>query len=184
MIPKVGSLLIAPPSMQDKRFEKTVLLLSRFDNTGSFAICLNRPTNFNISAIGKELGLDKELPFTMHWGGPITTGSVWMVHTTDWENEQTVKINDNWNLTSSEGMFHSMADGDVPKEFRIMYGYCSWAPSQLEMELAGQHPFSKKSSWLVMNNPDPEWVFDVPINELWEASVFKAGEQIVDTWIA
>jgi len=178
-----GSLLIAPPSMMDGRFGKTVLLLTHHNKDGSYAICLNRPTNRTLVDIGRELKLDTSLPFTMHWGGPVQQGSIWMVHTPDWSIEETMTVTDEYMITSNEKMFHHLADGDVPREFRVAFGFSSWAPGQLDMEMNGIPPFKKQSSWLVLNNPDPEWLWSLPIDDLWEAAVFKAGEEAVNAWL-
>jgi len=182
MKPGPGSLLIAPPSMQDTRFAKTVLFVTHNNSAGTFALCLNRPTKHSAKSLSKELELDIELPFQMHWGGPVNPGSIWMVHDNTWHNNYTMFVNDKWNVTSHESMFYHMADGDAPRNFRLCYGFCSWMPGQLQMELAGESPFSKKSSWLIAENIDPEWVFENPVNELWDDATNLAADQAIDNW--
>ena len=107
-----------------------------------------------------------------------------MLHSKEWENEHTMYVNEDWRVTSNESMFHCLADGDAPRWFRVCYGLCQWGPGQLDMELNGQPPFVKNSSWLVANDTTPEQLFSEDPNELWEYSVKAAGRQSVDTWLA
>ena len=183
MKPGPGSLLIAPPTMKDGRFAKSVLLITNHSSAGTHALCLNKPTRHTLKGVAEEIGLDKELPFQIYWGGPVHNGSIWMIHDTSWENDTTLYVNDKWKVTSNEEMFFNMADGDCPRDFRIMSGFASWMPGQLEMELNGTPPFNKKSSWLVVDEVDPEWVFNTPIDELWDDALALAGNQAVSSWL-
>jgi len=62
-------------------------------------------------------------------------------------------------------------------------GFASWMPGQLEMELKGAPPFSKNSSWLTVEKVDPEWVFNTPIEELWNDAVALCGSEAVERWL-
>lgn len=179
---KPGSLLISPPSMLDERFSRTVLLLTQYNSTGSFALCLNRPTRHSINPYLKEIGINKELPFNIYWGGPVNPGSIWMIHSNEWGTEHTMTVNKDWKLTSNEAMFHHIADGDAPRQFKILSGFCSWGPAQLEMEMHGVPPFTKSSSWLIAHDPEPEWIFEKDDNNLWDDSIQLAGQKAVDAW--
>ena len=179
---KPGTLLIAPPSMQDSRFAKTVLLITHNNNSGTFAVCLNRPTKHSAKELSRELELDIELPFTIYWGGPVQQQTVWMVHDKHWQNDTTMYVNENWHVTSHESMFYNLADGDAPRNFRLCFGFCSWMPGQLDMEIEGQAPFNKKSSWLYLEDADPDWIFDTPIDELWEEATNSAANAAIENW--
>jgi putative AlgH/UPF0301 family transcriptional regulator len=107
-----------------------------------------------------------------------------MLHSSEWEIEGvTVPIDDQWSMTSNMGMFHHIADGDYPQQFRIMYGYCSWARDQLVGELEGKSPWKKEHSWLVAHNLGPEWLFEQPIEDLWTNATTLCSHQAVDSWL-
>ena len=183
MSPGTGSLLIAPPAMTDKRFAKTVMLITHNNSAGAFAVCLNRPTKHTAKKLSDELELDIELPFQMYWGGPVQQSSIWMVHDNSWHNDHSLFVNGQWNITSHESMFYHMADGDAPSDFRLAFGFCSWMPGQLDMELSGQAPFSKRSSWLYANDVDPQWVWDCPVDQLWDKSCELSASSAINTWL-
>jgi putative transcriptional regulator len=169
--------------MTDGRFSKTVLLVTHHNHTGTFALCLNRPTKHSSKALSQELKLDKELPFQMHWGGPVQPSSVWMIHDHTWENEHTLYVDKKWRITSNESMFYHMADGDAPRYFRLCYGFSSWAGGQLEMELSGSGPFTKSNSWLIVKKSDPEWIFETAIDELWDKATELSGQEAISNWL-
>ena len=181
-----GSLLVAPPGMVDSRFSRTSLLVTHHNQNSSWALCINRMTPHNLESLAKEISISNanNLRFPLYWGGPVQKGSVWMLHTPEWENEHTMYVNEQWRVTSNESMFHCLSDGDAPQWFRICYGLCQWGPGQLETELAGKPPFVKSSSWLVANDTTPEQLFNQDPHELWEYSVKTAGRQSVDAWLA
>jgi putative transcriptional regulator len=178
-----GDLLIAPPKMPDLRFRKTVLMMTHEHEVGTIALCVNRPSTHTLQDIAKDLDLEVNINFPLYWGGPVSHGTIWMLHTAEWQCEGTIDISDDWSMTSNEAMFHHLADGDCPREFRMMFGYCSWAPGQLEAEMRGIPPWTHQSSWLVAQNPGPEWLLEQPVELLWERSTELCGKQAVASWL-
>lgn len=178
-----GTLLISPPAMPDPKFSQTVLLLTQHGPQGAFALCLNRPTNQDVNKICVEMGITTQLPFKIYWGGPLHPGSIWMIHTTEWECDHTLHINDQWNITSHESMFHHLADGDAPKYFRLAYGFASWGPGQLDAEMRGSGRYVPGSSWLLLPDTKSEEIFEIPEMKLWSKATTMAASAAVDSWI-
>ncbi len=182
---RATDLLIAPPNMPDPRFRNSVLLLTHLHNKGAFALCVNRAMNFTLDEILQDSNVKIVNPpcLPVYWGGPMSVNSLWMLHSADWSCEGTTMISSAWALTSNEGMFHHIADGDVPRYFRIVMGYASWAPGQLEAELEGEGPWKKNNSWLVAQNLGPDWLLDQDPEELWSSVVTLSSHQAVDSWL-
>jgi putative transcriptional regulator len=183
ILPNTGNLLIAPPKMSDRRFNQSVILLTHHFNSGSFGVCMNKPTPYTLSDIATELELDSLPHFPLYWGGPVTQSSIWMLHCPDWSTTNTINVNDQWSLTSHQSMFHHIADGDAPRYFRFMHGYCSWAPGQLQAEVEGNPPWTSKSSWLVAEDPGAEWLLECPEENLWEHATDLCSSQAVKNWL-
>lgn len=182
---RATDLLIAPPNMPDTRFRNSVLMLTHTHSRGAFALCVNRPMNFTLEEILQDsnVKIDNCPKLPVYWGGPVSGNSLWMIHSADWAVENTALITSAWAMTSSEEMFHCIADGDTPRQFRIVMGYSSWAPGQLEAELEGHGPWSKNNSWLVAQNLGPEWLFEQDPDELWSSVVTLSSHQAVDSWL-
>ena len=178
-------LLIAPPGIQDPRFANAVILLTHDHPRGSFGLCVNKPTEYTLDQVLAESDIDvvnvPSLP--IYWGGPMSPGSLWMIHSADWVCSKTTMLTSAWAMTSAEEMFHCLADGDAPKHFRIVMGYASWGPGQLTCEIEGLGPWRKESSWLVAHNLGPEWLFDQAPEDLWANATTLCSHQAVDSWL-
>lgn len=181
--PKSSDLLIAPPHIPDPRFRKSVIMLTHDHRGGSFALCVNRITEHSLQDIVSELGIDTEMNFPLYWGGPVNSNTVWMLHSSEWEIDHTVTISEEWSMTSNIDMFKYLAEGKFPRHFRLMLGYCSWSKGQLQSELEGHPPWNHNNSWLIAENLGPEWLFDQPVELLWESCTTLSSHQAVDSWL-
>lgn len=185
-------LLIAPPNIPDARFRQSVLMLTHTNNSGSFALCVNKPSQYTVqdlvtqasTELNVDLEIDCDLNFPLYWGGPVSSSTIWMLHSSDWHLDNiTANIDNDWSMTSNINMFYHLADGDVPREFRIMYGYCSWSPGQLAAELTGNPPWRPEHAWLVARNLGPDWLFNQPVESMWENCTTLSAHQAVDSWL-
>jgi putative AlgH/UPF0301 family transcriptional regulator len=86
-------------------------------------------------------------------------------------------------MTSNIDMFHQLASGDYPQQFRIMFGFCSWSQEQLRAELQGKPPWHHNQSWLIAQNPGPEWMFETAVDQLWREAAELSSHQAVDSWL-
>lgn len=181
--PQLGNILIAPPDIPDSRFDRAVLILTQTDSQGSFAMCVNKPTGYLLQDVLEGIDLELELKCPLYWGGPVSPGSVWMLHSSEWSTAHTAVIDNNWALTSHISMFQHLSDGDYPREFRLFAGYASWSKGQLDAELRGLPPRSHNHSWLLAQGLGPEWVYDQPVEDLWLLATDVCSHQTVDTWL-
>lgn len=182
---KPTDLLIAPPNIPDPRFRDSVLMLTHYSETGAHGLCVNKPSGYTLDEIlsDSDFNIESVPRIPIYWGGPVSQNSIWMLHSSDWVCDKSVMITTSWAMTSSESMFHHLADGDSPRYFRLLMGYASWAPDQLENELSGVEPWKKEHSWLTANNLGPEWLFEQPVEQLWGSVVTLSCHQAVDSWL-
>jgi putative transcriptional regulator len=185
MIPRLraGDLLVAPPNIIDQRFDKTVMLVTHTNSRGSFALCVNKKTDHTVNDILEPMDMRIELNCPLYWGGPVHPNTVWMLHDNSWSVENSLPVNEKWAVTSHTDMFEKMINGDPPERFRIFYGHAAWGPGQLEGELRGEDPWKQEHSWLIVNNPDPEWMMLSDVEHLWTASCSISGQQAVESWL-
>lgn len=180
-----SDLLISPPNIQDSRFKESVIMLTHHTRGGSFGLCVNKLSHYRVSDLTEmsEMAFDLELDFPLFWGGPVNPGTIWMLHSSEWEHSNTIPIDRQWSMTSHESMFHHIADGDTPEYFRFMYGYCGWSKNQLMGELEGNHPWHHSHSWLTARNPGPDWLLEWDYDILWEQCTELSGQQAVSSWL-
>lgn len=178
-----GDLLIAPPNMPDSRFRESVIMLTHQAGGMNFGICLNRPSRYTISDLRSEAPIPVGTDFNLYWGGPVNPQTIWMLHSSDWHLDNTLRINSQWSMTSNFEMFNFISEGSYPQYFRIFFGYCSWAPNQLESEIAGDPPWSHNNSWLIWRNPDSQQLFDLEEDMIWRVSAEQCAKQAVNDWL-
>lgn len=179
----LGSLLIAPPSVTDPRFRDSVLLITHHDRKGTMALCLNKATDYTVTDIAQQVEPTLYLNQPLFWGGPVHPTTVWMLHEAEWSCRNTMQIDHHWSMTSNTAMFHELAQGNYPQRFKMMFGYVGWAPGQLAREVEGTPPWSHEASWLVAQDPDPDWLYNTPEEDLWAAAAALSGNQAVAQWI-
>lgn len=178
-----GDLLIAPPGMIDPRFQKTVLMITHSSNNGTHAICLNKQSRHTVNDLITPIGQALEPDQPLFWGGPMATSTLWMLHDIDWSCDNTTAVNDQWSISSSMKMFQQIDNTAGPYIARFYLGLASWAPGQLELELEGDVPFTKESSWLVAKSTGPEELFSVDPDDLWNWACELSGQQAVSRWL-
>lgn len=178
-----GDLLIAPPKMQDIRFSKAVLLVTDHGPQGTRAVCINKDSHTMVNDILDNLDKSLYPDQRLFWGGPMASSTLWMLHDHSWKTENTIFVNEEWALTSNHDMLDQINLGNGPKHKRFMLGISSWAPGQLEMEIEGELPWNRDSSWILAKAPSPEELFSLASSDLWIYSCELSAQQAVKDWI-
>lgn len=142
--PDKGRLLIAEPSiLNDRSFNRSVVLLTEHNHSGTVGFILNKPTTYVVKDLVPEINCD----FTVYEGGPVSKSNLYFVHNIPHLIPDSVKIADDiyWG-----GNFDSVAELLMNKEIstsdiRFFLGYAGWEANQLNNELT-------EDSWLVTEN--------------------------------
>ena len=75
--PSKGKILIAEPSiLGDDSFNRSVILLSEHNESGSVGFILNKPSPFTIQDLLPEI----ESSFQIYFGGPVSENNLYFVH--------------------------------------------------------------------------------------------------------
>ena len=103
----------------------------------------------------------------VHFGGPVETGRGFVLHSTDFMREDTVRINDHMCMTGTIDILSAIAEGKGPVRSIFALGYSGWGPGQLESEI-------QTNSWLTVP-ADDDLIFNTDINKKWERSLQRIG---------
>ncbi len=156
-VPATGKLLVATNEVRGPYFAQTVVLLMHHDETGTLGLVVNRP--IDASAI-EPLLLHEELAAhrgTFYWGGPLSQSTVRALLRTDTPPEDAVQIFDAVHLANMDEAL--LATASNAAKLRFFAGFASWAPGQLEHELAF-------NSWLIVPATE-ELVFAEDTSDVW-----------------
>lgn len=164
-------LLIAMPELEDPSFEKSVVLLSDYEDEGALGFVINRPTDITL---GQALSLSEgELlkpyqDYTLHYGGPVDPHRIWIVY-----DGQVYSSDDGADLGGGVALAQEgeiLKDESVlltPNQLRVYHGYAGWGEQQLISEIAA-------SFWLT-TDITRELVFETPTEKMWEKAIESIG---------
>ncbi len=166
-----GRLLVAAPTMPDPRFARTVIYMVDHTAQGAFGLVINRPLGAGpLDKLIKGFGLDPGQAtgdVVLHFGGPVDSGGLFVLHSTDWKGPATPATSGPFAMTADTEVFRAIAEGSGPKRRLVIVGYAGWGPGQLEQEMA-------RKDWLTAP-ADPDLVFDGDAAAKWERASALAG---------
>lgn len=174
-----GQLLVAMPTMQDTRFQRSVIYLCAHSPEGAMGIVINqRARKIRFPDLLVQLDVIAEadtirLPeraeaMQVLRGGPVETGRGFVLHSNDFMiDNSTLPIDEDICLTATIDILRAIAKGAGPHRALLALGYAGWSPGQLETEI-------QQNGWL--NCPaDPEIIFDHQLDGKYEKTLRKIG---------
>ncbi|HEX5795604.1 MAG TPA: YqgE/AlgH family protein [Geminicoccaceae bacterium] len=167
-----GRLLVATPELEDPNFYHTIVYMVKHDGGGAMGLVLNRvlgkgPVAELLEGLGEEGKVDPAAEIEVHFGGPVESGRGFVLHSPDYDGEDTVVLSDLVALTSSLDVLRAIAAGEGPKRSLLALGYAGWAPGQLEAEITA-------GAWEVVE-PDEGLLFDDQVDTKWQRALDRRG---------
>ena len=166
-----GQLLVAMPQMQDSRFERSVIYVCVHNAEGAMGLVLNQQADeFTFPDLLKQLEIVLEgetASVPIHVGGPVESGRGFVLHTSEYQQGGTIKVNDDISLTATVDILKDIAEGNGPRRAILALGYAGWGAGQLDTEF-------QKNSWLNVT-ADESLLFEGDLGEKWSRSIAKLG---------
>ncbi len=162
-----GQLLIAMPGMSDQRFDRSVIYLCAHSADGALGLVVNRHVDhIDFNELLEQLDIQTTAPaqeVKVHFGGPVETTRGFVLHSADYLQDTTLRVNDDMGLTASVGILQAIASGaETPSRSLLALGYAGWAPGQLDDEI-------QANVWL-QAPPDDAIIFDADIESSTQTS--------------
>ncbi|QXD16620.1 YqgE/AlgH family protein [Rhodocaloribacter litoris] len=164
--PTTGTLLIAPPLMEDPNFRRTVVLLCEHGEEGSFGLILNRPLTLHLQDVLDDV-LDYDTPLSL--GGPVQPNTLHFLHRFGERIPGAVPVLEDvyWG-GDFEALKHLLTGERVTGEaLRFFLGYAGWSPGQLEEEI-------EQGGWFLSPASGDVVFAEVP-ERLWRAVLRRKG---------
>ncbi|MAI62708.1 MAG: hypothetical protein CBB87_09560 [Micavibrio sp. TMED27] len=170
-----GKLLLAMPSIGDPRFDHAVIYICAHDDKGAMGLAINQEApGLQFDKVLEQLGvvsdieLDyKTFPSSVLNGGPVDPGRGFLLHTSEFNQNETIRVNDHIGVTGTIEALRDIALGNGPEQFLFILGYAGWSAGQLEDEL-------RQNVWLVCE-PNDEIIFTTDMQEKWKNSISTLG---------
>jgi putative transcriptional regulator len=169
-----GQFLIAMPAMSDPRFERTVIYLCAHNSDGAMGLVINRLVESLtfpdlLSQLGIESGTAPD-KIRVHFGGPVETGRGFVLHSAEYLQDSSLKVDEAVALTATVDILRDMASGQGPRQSLLALGYAGWGPGQLDQEI-------QANGWLTVD-ADESLLFDPGLETKWERAIGKLGFDI------
>ncbi|MEQ1671658.1 MAG: YqgE/AlgH family protein [Hyphomicrobium sp.] len=174
-----GQLLVAMPSMSDRRFARSVIYICAHSDEGAMGLIVNqRASNISAPDLLERLGISPRgeddavsndlLELSIQVGGPVESGRGFVLHSADYfAADSTLSIEQGVCLTATIDILKAIAQGNGPNRAILALGYSGWSPGQLENEI-------QANGWL--NCPaDPDLIFDDDLESKYARAMAKLG---------
>lgn len=170
-----GKLLLAMPNMTDPRFYRSVIFMCAHDEKGAMGLVINNQhTDIDFHNIMEQLGISSDITLDdisknvpIMNGGPVDPSRGFLLHSSDFEQEDTIQIDERLSVTGTVDALRELAKGKGPEARLFMLGHAGWSPGQLESELA-------RNAWLIAH-PDPRIIFSPVHDEKWPKAMKSIG---------
>jgi putative transcriptional regulator len=166
-----GQFLIAMPNMADPRFTHAVIYICSHGPNGAMGLIVNRlfgEVDFGMLLEQLEIKTPDDIPdLPVHFGGPVETGRGFVLHSSDYLREGTIRVDENVSLTATVEVLQAIVDGEGPEQMLMALGYTGWGAGQLEDEM-------KANGWLTVP-ADENILFGPGLDTKWERSLGKIG---------
>ena len=175
-----GKLLTAPPNIKGNFWSKTVIFVTEDHDRGSVGFVLNKPTKMSIKEFSAQHGVDSDVSGVLHVGGPVNVNALTVLHSSEWTCNNTMKVTDDFSISSSGDLLLKFALGDQPTHWRMFAGLCAWSPSQLESEIKGMPPYNHNFSWLTSTS-SLKTVFGLDEKDQWTTSIENCSQEFAQS---
>jgi putative transcriptional regulator len=164
--PGTGTLLIADPFLKDHNFMRTVLLICRHSDEGSFGFVINKLYELTLEDLFTDM---QGFQIPVFIGGPVQLDTIHYIHQYPDLLPDSQEITDDifWG-GDFEALKKLIREEKIEIEkVKFFIGYSGWEPGQLDSEM-------EERSWLAAPS-NVKLVFHTNTDDLWKASLRHLG---------
>jgi putative transcriptional regulator len=151
-----GQLLIATPYMRGEIFSGSVIYVFAHNAGGAMGVIINKPLEMvHYASLFQQLSIDiskHNQDLTIYHGGPVEENRGFVLHSAEYELEDTLCNDSGINVTASINILRDIATNKGPTKALLAIGYAGWSAGQLEAEI-------ESNLWLTVP-ASPEIIFN------------------------
>ena len=154
-------LLVADPELRDPNFRQTVVLVSGHRGiAGPIGVIINRPTRSTLARALPDMKSLAELDDKVYFGGPVATQALFYVFRSESKPDDAIEVAPGIYMDWGAERLKQLLSREKPTEgLRVYAGHSSWAPGQLEAEVA-------RGSWRAAR-PEERLIFSTKPETVW-----------------
>jgi len=166
-----GKCLIAMPRMADQNFSRTVVYICAHSSEGAMGLVVNRALHqLTFPDILEQLAIEPLADcdhIRVHAGGPVEAARGFVLHSSDYSQSSTMRVNGRIALTATTDVLRAIARGDGPQKSLMALGYAGWGAGQLDREIL-------ENAWLTVD-ADDELLFSPALERKWDMAIRRLG---------
>ncbi|MBR2123764.1 MAG: YqgE/AlgH family protein [Acetobacter sp.] len=144
-----GMLLVATPVLEGTSFARTVIYMcAHTTDGGAMGLVVNRRLlRPDLEELLEQLQIKPFPPIRrvgLFSGGPVNEEHGFVLHSSDWNGEESIRVTENMTLTASKDILKEIAEGNGPQDALLVMGHSGWAAGQLEEEIL------KHDAWFIV----------------------------------
>lgn len=158
--------MLSEPYLADPNFERTTVLLTEHNDSGTVGFILNKPSDSRVGEIMEDLkGLDSRIFI----GGPVEQDTLHYIHRIATLHDA-IEIQPGLFWGGNFDQLISMVDTHqvLITDIKFFLGYSGWSPGQLDEEL-------KIESWIVSDLTTEQLVFETDPEQMWKQAMRDLG---------
>jgi len=164
--PASGCFLVSEPHLPDTNFDRTVILLCKHDEEGSFGFVLNKKSNLTFNEVINEA---EKIRLPVFIGGPVEQNTLNFIHSDETiVGSELVSDNLYWGGDFDlilNWLNEKVIDG---QNIRFFLGYSGWSAGQLMEEI-------EQNSWMVYKPSDSNIIFTTDLTMMWKTVLEEMG---------
>ena len=165
-----GQFLAAMPAMGDPRFEKSVIYICAHSEDGAMGLVINQPLEeLKFPDILDQMGIEPTPAcdeITVHCGGPVESARGFVLHSSDYQMEGTLVVDESVALSATTDILKAIAYGTGPKQSLMALGYAGWGAGQLDEEIMNNAWLNIPGDGALLWSPQDETKWDQALGTL------------------
>ena len=154
-----GVFLIATENLNGSSFEKTVVLITQYSESGALGLAINRPSNAQLSQVFPSIGPNAANAL-LYLGGPVHPRAMFVIANSNFAESMIPVLDNVFFSTEGEVMTFIFKNNIPDQKFRAYSGYSGWSPGQLEAEV-------ERGDWLIIKGEE-QVIFDSAPSRVWK----------------
>lgn len=151
-----GVFLVATEKLHGTSFQKTIILLTHYNEREVMGIAINRPTELPLNQVFPKLSPLKNNTDLLYMGGPVRPKTLFVLARTKQPKKGMHHVIDDIYFSSVKAAFSP----PTQRITRTYNGYSGWTKRQLQNEI-------NRGDWLVVHT-NPDIIFEENTSSLWQ----------------
>ncbi len=161
-----GKLLLAEPAiLNDKSFNRAIIILVEHNENGTVGFVLNKPSRFTLGDLVPDIDSD----IRVYIGGPVEQDNLYFIHEVPELIPDSIEIEHGIYWGGNYNTVKSLINNKLiqAKDIRFFLGYSGWSQEQLEDEIS-------RNSWAVIEINGTN-IFQINDAGSWKEKLIELG---------